>query len=330
MTIQESLFQCIKDRLPSNISFVHDLSELLEISYDSAYRRIRSEKELTIEEFQKICLHYNVSADNLFNIPTGSMIFSTRAIGYDGFTFKKWLETILAEMKVIQGSKEKEIIYAAKDIPIFHYFEFPEIAAFKIYFWHKALFPVPVQEGKCFSFEVPEEMFFAGRQIMAISRTIPTIEIWNEETITSILRQIDYCYVSGFFSGKEDAIRLTEVLETWIKHVQHQAELGFRFQFGTDSEGIADSFRLYYNEILLSDNTIFVKMDCNKATYMTYNIINLLVTANPLFCTQIENSLRIIMQKSTLISGTSAKERNRFFHYLIERVKMTRERIARE
>jgi len=58
--IQEILFQEIKGKLSSNISFVHDLSELLGISYDSAYRRIRGEKELSLEELKTICLHYNI------------------------------------------------------------------------------------------------------------------------------------------------------------------------------------------------------------------------------------------------------------------------------
>jgi hypothetical protein len=329
MTTQESLFQCIKERLPSNISFVHDLSELLEISYDSAYRRIRGEKEISIEEFRKICLHYTISADNLFQLPSGSMIFSTRAIGQDGYTFRQWLETITMEMKAIHASKEKEIIYAAKDIPIFYYFEFPEIAAFKIYFWHKALLPVSSVSEPDFSFSVSDELISAGKQIMAISRTIPTVEIWNEETITSFLRQIDYCFVSGYFKSKEDAIRLTDVLEVWVRHVQNQAELGFKFAHGTQPDGIPDSFKLFYNDVFLSDNSIVVNVDGNRTTYLTYNIINLLVSTNEVFCKQIENSMKVIMQRSTLISGTSAKERNRFFNLLIMKIKVAREHIER-
>ena len=65
-TIQEILFQSIKSKSNPNISFVHELSELLEISYDSAYRRIRGEKELSLEELKTICFHYKISVDALF------------------------------------------------------------------------------------------------------------------------------------------------------------------------------------------------------------------------------------------------------------------------
>jgi hypothetical protein len=73
-----------------------------------------------------------------------------------------------------------------------------------------------------------------------------------------------------------------------------------------------------------------VALDDRRAVYLTYNVINLLVTTDPRFCAQIERSIRVLMQKSTLISGTSAKERNRFFNHLEEKVRAARERILRE
>jgi hypothetical protein len=328
MNTQETLFRDIKEKLPSNLSFVHDISELLGISYDSAYRRIRGEKEISLEEFRKICTYYHLSADTLFNLDTGSMIFTSRAIGRRGMTFEAWLNLIVDEVKNFHACKEKEMIYAAKDIPLFHFFDFPEIAAFKIYFWHKALFPMREADDTPFEFTIPEGIVNQGKLLMSLYRTSPTIELWNEETVTSILRQINYCFLSGFFRSKDDAIRLTEVLETWVRHVQNQAEHGFRFAYGSTPDGIPDSFRLYYNEVLLTDNTIFVRMDHARITYMTYNIINLLVTSNPEFCAQIEETLRILMQKSTLISGTSAKERNHFFNCLVERIRKTRDRLS--
>jgi hypothetical protein len=97
--------------------------------------------------------------------------------------------------------------------------------------------------------------------------------------------------------------------------------------YGSPEEGIPNNYRLYFNEVVMSDNTIFTSIDGNANTYMTFNIINLLITGNPVFCDQIQNNLRILMTKSTLISGTSAKERNRFFHLMQEKIKALRARI---
>ncbi|MBM3405479.1 MAG: hypothetical protein FJY10_11415 [Bacteroidetes bacterium] len=330
MTLQSELFRIIHERVPPNVSLVHDISELLGISYDSVYRRMRCEKELRLDEFMKLCHHYSISADALFSLKTDNIIFRSRAIGVGGFTLEQWLEKILFEIRIIEECREKEIIYAAKDLPIFYYFEFPEIAAFKIFFWHKALFPFPGYEDKLFSFDIPEDLFHLGQKVLTHYIKIPSIELWNEETITSIIRQVEYCYVSGFFKKKDDALRICDVLLSYIRHIQQQAEFGFRFFYGSEPRGVEGSFMLYYNEILLSDNTILVTMDGKRITYHTYNIINLLITTNEVFCDQIGDSLKKVMQESTLISGTSAKERNRFFNILSERVKSLKARINQE
>ena len=328
-SIQEILFQDIKTKLPSNISFVHDLSELLGISYDSAYRRIRGEKELSLEELKSICIHYNVSVDSLFNFKSNQVIFNSLALGESGFTFENWLQSLLEGIKRIHSCHEREIIYAAKDLPVFYFFEFPEIAAFKIYFWHKTLIPASEYEKQLISLEPPENLYELGHQLLSYYIKIPTIEIWSEATIASILNQIEYCYVSGFFARIEDVFRLCEVLESWLQHVQRQAECGFQFRLGSPCEGIENSYKLFNNEVLVSDNTILVSMDGQKTSYYTYNVINQLITSNPVFCNQVDKTLRNLMQKSSLISGTSAKERHRFFNRLNENVKALRTRIER-
>jgi hypothetical protein len=327
--IQEILFQSIKSKLPANISFVHDLSEILSISYDSAYRRIRGEKELSLAELKAICLHYNVSIDALFDFKSNHVIFNSLALGEEGFTFENWLQSLLEGIKRIYNSQQREIIYAAKDLPVFYFFEFPEIAAFKIYFWHKTLIPASEYEDKLITLEAPEHLFTIGHQMLSYYIKIPTIEIWSEATIASILNQIEYCYVSGFFARIEDVFRLCDVLVSWLNHVQRQAECGFQFRLGTPAEGIENSYKLFNNEVLVSDNTIMATMDGQKTSWFTYNVINQLITTNPVFCNQVDKTLRNLMQKSTMISGTSAKERHRFFNKLHENVKALRTRIER-
>lgn len=324
---QASLFNAIKNSLPANISLVHDISELLDLSYDSAYRRIRGKKELSLDELKKISQHYKISIDTLFNLQSNNIVFNSMIISDRGISFTGWLQDILAQLKIINSHKDKEVIYSAKDIPIFHYFEFPEIFAFKVYFWHKALITSPEFHEKYIKLEVNEQLMELGRQIALIYSKIPTSELWNEETFNSIIRQIEFCHISGYFLNKEDAFRICDALEMMILHMQRQAEYGFRFLHGTNPEGIEGSYKLYCNEVLLGDNTIFVKMDGNPITFFTFDVINLLITTNPLFCEHNERSLRTQMKESTLISSTSAKDRNRFFIKILDKINGLRKRM---
>ncbi len=327
LSTQESLFNAIKDGLPANISLVHDISELLNISYDSAYRRIRGEKELSLDELKKLSLHYKVSIDSLFNLKSNNVVFKSTFLSEEGISFRDWMHVAHFELKRINSFKEKEFIYSAKDIPIFHYFRFPDIFTFKVLFWHKALISSAEFNDSLITLELDKSLLEMGKQIAVIYSKIPTCELWNEETFNSIIRQIEFCFVSGFFLKKEYAFRLCDSLEAMIHHLQREAELGFRFTPGTTPEGIEGSFKLYFNEVLLGDNTIFVKTDGNSTAYLTYNVINLLITTNPLFCQQIEKSLRVLMHESTLISSTSAKDRNRYFVGIYEKINALRKRM---
>ena len=66
--IQTLLFQKIIDQMPSHLSLADELAELLEISADSAYRRIRGEKPISVFEVQKLCNAYRFSFDDLVKV----------------------------------------------------------------------------------------------------------------------------------------------------------------------------------------------------------------------------------------------------------------------
>jgi hypothetical protein len=65
INLQNYLFALIKNQLPVNISLVNKIAELLEISNDSAYRRLRCETLLNIGEVMLLCNHFKLSIDAL-------------------------------------------------------------------------------------------------------------------------------------------------------------------------------------------------------------------------------------------------------------------------
>ena len=64
---QSVFFQHIKALLPPHLSVVDEIAEVLNISNDSAYRRIRGEKPIALEEIkklgQKLCLRESRNQD---------------------------------------------------------------------------------------------------------------------------------------------------------------------------------------------------------------------------------------------------------------------------
>lgn len=323
--LQQLLFQQIKTGMAENLSFVHEIAELLEISYDSAYRRIRGEKELSMEELYRLGQKFEISLDALLSIQSGNVVFHKHALAPGEFYIRDWLLTIERDIRGIHMARDREIIYAAKDPPIFHYFHFPEIAAFKFFFWEKTILDFPEHRDKIFSLEdVNPEIVETGHSILRSAIKIPTTEIWNEDTFMIMMRQIEHYWVSGYFAKKDDMLNLLDKMEKWVMHIRRQAELGYKFLYGQPEEGIGNSFHMYENEVVLNDNTILVKIGDHKGAYLTYNVISLLVTQDQEFCNSLEHYMRSLIRKSNLISQSGEKQRNRFFNKMLDTIEKTR------
>lgn len=327
--IQLSFFEKIKQALPSNLSLANELSDLLEISLDGAYRRIRGETVLSIDEVVKICSHYKISPE-ILGISSGtSATFHYRPLISDESGFEDYMKGILHDLKRINSSSPKQIIYAAEDIPIFHHFHFPLLTAFKNYFWEKGVLNIPSMEGKKFNpSSVSPELISICRQMIELYVQIPSIEIWHQDTIISNLKMIEYAWDSGWFVSKEDAIAVTEQIGNVMLLLEKQAEKSSKFikeEKWAENEG---NFTMYESEVLIGNNNILVTAGVLKAVYLSHNTFNTIMTTNVFFCSETEAWLKNMIRKSTQISGMSEKQRHQFFSRSQQKVEELKLRIS--
>jgi len=314
INIQNQIFQKIIDQLPPNISLVDEISDVLEISTDSAYRRIRGEKHLSIYEVQRLCEKYRFSVDDLANKSLNTVTFRTNLLSEGGFNFNNYFESLLDNIQVVSRHEEAEVIFLLNELNLFQLIQVPEVYAFKLFYWQKSNLGFPEYRDKLFTFDLlDDEIIRITSEITEHYTRLRTIELTTEETLISILKQVLFYSEAGFFETKNDAKKVCEKLIELVEHLKHQAELGFKYTFGKKPAGKEGNFLLYYNEMLLIDQTILVKAGDNVSTYITNNGINLLHTYNKSFFEYNYQWCKNLLQKSTLISGTGEKERNKFF-----------------
>ncbi|WP_163709178.1 hypothetical protein [Mangrovibacterium lignilyticum] len=323
--IQKDLFSKIKLILSPNESLVHTLSEILDLSYDSTYRRIRGEKFLGIDELIKLSNHFGLSIDNICCPDSNFITFDHHAMDHENFRFKDWVSMILTDLTRIKEAPTKHILYSAKDPPIYHYFVLPEIVAFKEFLWEKSVFQFPEYVDMRFSFDnTDSETLDMGKLLCKVATLIPSTEIWNENTLILTLRQIEYYWVAGLFKNKDDALNILDKAEKWILHLRNQAQLGFKYLIDGPAEGLENSYTLYETELIHNDNLIVVSVANKKITYLAINSLNLLRTTSQKYSTNAEEFLNNLIQRSNLISHSGEKERNRFFNkhlYLLEELR---------
>ncbi len=319
--IQQQFFEKIREKLNPEFSLVHEISETLGISYDSAYRRLRGEKKLTLTEAFVLANHFHISFDQFNGHTNDVFLFKTYHIEPQKFDVIKWVDFIYNNLKELAFEPECKMIYAAKDPPIFQYFMVPEILAFKLFFWRKTLFySDDLAQTKFKVSDISQELVQKCKAIANLSLTIPITEIWNEDTFRILIRQIEYYWVSDYFESKEDLVILIERLEQWLDHYKKEAELGIRFPFKGEPNGQEGKYQLYENEIVINDNAIHVNAGNKSYCYLTYNVLGLLCNNNKAFCDRMYHFMENLISKSNLISAVGEKERNRFFNKLHDKI----------
>src|SRR6218665_484237 len=187
--VQQQLFAHIKSRLPVHLSLVDQLCDLLGVSADSVYRRIRGEKPVTLQELQLICQKYQVSLDSLLQLQTNSVVFKASDLHRRDFSFIEILTNMQQQLTLMNSFKEKQMWYLCKDMPFWQFYLYDELGAFKSFFWSKTIHNAPEYAGKKFSLS---EIDFSdhiriGKECARLYNNFPSIELWNVESINSTM-----------------------------------------------------------------------------------------------------------------------------------------------
>ena len=319
---QEFLFQRIKELLPPHASLVDMVAETLHISSDSAYRRIRGETPLVLDEARVLCQYYKISLDQLLNVKEGSTLFQNVRIDLKNYSYEKYLTDLVKQVKYISSFIHKEIIYLTKDMPLFHNFYYHPLIAFRYFFWMKTIIQDPDFRNREFTLDcVSPEIESLSRELSLAYNAAPSSEIWNTESINSAILQIEFYKDSGYFSSSNDIKLVYEALEETFVHLKHQVEHGCKFMPGENPGSKKNNFNFFYNRVILGDNTIMVVTDRVKTAFINYDVLNYMYTRDETFSEPFYIDMQNMMKKSTLISQTGEKQRNVFFGILMNKIK---------
>lgn len=329
LQLQHNFFQQIKDRVAPNKSLVDEVADLLNISTDSAYRRIRGEKQISFEEIKTLASHFKISVDQLLHLQTDSFIFSGRITNNTDFKFEEWQKSVLVNLQTIASFTPNHYYYLAKEIPFLYYYMIPEIAAFKSYFFLKSI--LFYEDWKTAKFSVHDDYSQYHELWRTISNTyasIPGTEIWSFENITSTIHQIEFYRVTGSLKSDDDAICLLDKLEELINHLEKQAEYGVKLRYNQKPTAGLAPYKMFVNELIMGDNMQFMELGDKQVTYINHSVLNFILTHDVSFNNYTKKTFDIITQKSTPISEANERERLLFFNRLRAKVHLAKRQIT--
>jgi transcriptional regulator with XRE-family HTH domain len=319
--LQQQIFNVIKRKTPGHLNVVDEIANVLGISADSAYRRMRGETTISLNELHNLCNHFRLSLDELMNIQTDNIIFQGQYLEKKTSGFETYMKGIVNTMTYMNSFKQREFFYMCKDLPFFHHYHLREIAAFKWFFWLKTYFEFPEFTKRKFRFsDYPDELFELDQKVLNLYNQIPSVEVWNIESMNIIFRQIKFYRDSEVFESDEDAYILYEAVDKLWDHLEKQAALGYKFNYGDPEQKPISELKMYFNEVLLGDNNMLVILDDKKMSFVTHSTINFMITRDLKFNENMHNHIQNQMRRSTLISEVSEKERSRFFRIIRDKI----------
>lgn len=309
LPLQDVFIQKLKEIFPPSVGMADELADILEISLDSAYRRIRGETELTIDEVYKITKKYAISVDSIFSNLSDTVTFTYTKLTDNPENFEKYLARIYNHLKHLNAHPSKKIYYVAEEIPIFYSFFGKRLTEFKLFYWQRSVLNVAEYQGKKFEFGLlPPELVELAENSFKEYKTIPSVEIWTDETILTAIKQLEFYLESGVFKNKSDAILVVDEIKAMIEYVEKCAETG-RKEVSQKTE----NFQMYNSDVVLGTNCIYAQSGEVNYAYISFNSVNSLTTNNQEFCEETDHWMKNLIRKSNLISGVDEKRRYRFF-----------------
>lgn len=167
---------------------------------------------------------------------------------------------------------------------------------------------------------LPASIEQTGLEILKYYNNIPATEIWNTEAVNSVISQVEYYRQAGYFNTPEDVELVYDALRKTLLHLKDQAEHGCKFLPGENPQSRKSNYRLFYNSMVLGDNTILVETDGKKTLYLIYDVLNYMATQDESFCNNVQAKLQVLMKRGTIISNVSEKQRSVFFNILLRKI----------
>lgn len=323
--MQEQFFKHLKAKSPDNTSFVEEIAGVLDIGYDAAYRRINLKTNLSLEESVILARHYKVSLNKLFEVGNQNTIVTELPPQPRNVeALEQWLNASLQNVEALSRLKGTEVLYSAKDIPLFHTLNDSLLTRYKMYVWLKDI-NVEMAQSKITFDEwkdtIPTSLLEAAYKVSDVYKGVNITEIWNETTITGSLQQVLYYFETGLVS-KELAILICEDISNIINHIEEQ----------TIAQSLAGAntgtfFHLYRCDLHTLNNTIMFNSKIGKVFFQPFTVIRYFKIDHPQTCELQYEFFQKMMRNSKMLANAGERDRTLFFNKIHKKIDVTRARI---
>lgn len=320
------LLENLEAALPEGTTLNQALIKELGLNKDAASRRISGKTPFTYTEVCKLSNSYSIHP-----FPAQSSQFSNVVFGYTPFKSKNtdskhFFENISNLLYKLNTHQHKQLYHIAPEVPVYHYYNYPRLLNFKLFYWGKYLLNVPYYIKRAFhEAQIDPEITNHAKQAYHQYCLIPSVEIWTPQTTQTVLTQIQFCMETGDFKNKPEVEAVLNEVSLMIQRIKQMAEENNKaFDF---DEKMHVPFQFYKMGVNINTTSILAEMDNQKLVMQPFNSINFMSTSQKDFCEENLLWIQNIQSKSSLLSGAGIIERQRYFSLVTKQINDFKEQL---
>ena len=316
MDIQKVFFELAKSKLQPNYRLADVVCNVLKVGSDSTYRRIRGEKELTLNELTSLARYFDISLDSIINYESSNIMFKYTPLDLNDMNnYYAYMDDLANLFDTISKSKDKEIFSMALDIPVAHFMPFFDLTIFKIYTWFNSVNKLQITYDEFVSkLDIPR-LSAIYEKICNAYYQIPTTEVWTRNTIEPLIRLLDFYSDLNCFEKKDTLPTLCHQFLQMIDNID-----AYTLKEKKEYNGKSVFFRMYLSPVDIMNDFMITKHNGINVTSIKLYTINGIFTSNEYFCSEVEKWMKDTITKSVYLSGDSARERFKFFQEIKNKI----------
>lgn len=323
VTFFESLVKLYTKRADAMESF----AQLLNLSKDSIYRRVRGDTTITLEDMKILTLHHKFSLDKVLEQNKNDVLFTFNSFEDNIKSVEDFVNNLIGLLHRFSMVPDAKVLYASAEIPVFYHPLVPELFAFKLYVWARTVWNIPYFQGVKFSPAlIPADTRVKFKEITNLYKHLSSVELWSYNIFDNTLNQIEYYLESGMFEEPIQARDLCDSLEKICDHMRNMAIEEKKGIIG-DTKLNGATFQLYHNEIVYTNNTILYTTPDFDILFTTFCSPNFILTRDDRIIDFSKDWFNTVINRSQLISGNTERQRNKYFDGIKKRIALTKRRI---
>lgn len=307
------LVEKILENIPNNIKPVEYLMEILDMSRNAVYRRLRYEKSFTFHEVMRLSSAMGFSLDDIALVQegrSGQNLFPkhvTKMTAEDSIT--SLFEHFTMLLKNFVDTNSSQFIITANRLHFLSINDEEPLFRFLYYQLMYQLREIPVN-CTLSQIKIPESVHILSKEFHKLFISISHKEYLIDSNLyLNIVKDIQYFYQRKLIS-EDELLSIKEDLHTAIVHTQAY------MQMGVNDLPLKKS-KFYLSGMEVTSNTVYSIYEGNEESDFWLYSANPIHTTNKRICHLHKVWIDSLMRSSTLISGVNE---NVLFEYIAKQL----------